>query len=208
MRLAVLGPAGGDHAALRKRAQFAMTRLSADRVLYLGVDDTFDEVIHQWGTEIVGADPSDDAVWQRAVDICAGSNHKTIDGFLERERKRSELSKLARLPHAQARTIEMFGGLVTVIIHDKALLDEEDILPATLLVFGKGKDPVVHRVGQRTFISPGPLSHSKGGLALLTEEREDIVVSLYGPDDKRTRQEPVASLARSARLTVQGASSS
>lgn len=208
MRLAVLGPASTNRAALRQRTQFAMDKLSADRVLYLGVDDSFDEILAQWAEEIVGGIPTDDAVWERAADACARADHRAIDAFLRRERRRAELAKVERLPHAKARTVEMLGGLVTVIIHDKALLDEEDILPATLLVFGKGKEPVVHRVGQRTFISPGPLSHPKGGLALLSEERDDIMISIYGAGGNRVVHEPVASLSRSARLTVQGASSS
>ena len=208
MRLAVLGPANGNRTALRKRAQFALDKLSADRILYLGVDETFDEVIRQWAKEIVGGDPSDQAVWARAVDTCAAADHTKIDAFLNRERRRAALANLARLPHSKARTIEMFGGLVTVIIHDKALLDEEDILPATLLVFGKAKDPVIHRVGQRTFLSPGPLSHLKGGLMLLTEESEEIVATVFGPGGAAVNREPVASLARSMKLTVRGAPSS
>jgi hypothetical protein len=92
-----------------------------------------------------------------------------------------------------------------VIIHDKALLDEEDILPAALLVFGKARDPMIHRVGQRTFISPGPLAHPQGGVALLAEEAGEIAVSIYDPKGERVRQETVTSLSRGARLTVKGA---
>lgn len=185
-----------------------MEKLTADRILYLGVDDVFEEVVRGWAEEIVGGDPSDQAVWARAVETCATADHRRLDAFLNRERRRASLAKIARLPHAQARTIEMFGGLVTVLIHDKGLLDEEDILPATLLVFGKGKEPVTHRVGQRTFLSPGPLSHPEGGLLLLAEEAEEIIATLFGPGGAVVKREPVASLARSMRLTVRGASSS
>jgi hypothetical protein len=207
MRLAVLGPAEGNRPILRDRARFTMDRLSADRILYLGVDGLLDEVVREWASEIVDGDPSDAAVWKRAVENCATSDHRTIDAFLHRERQRAALQKFACLPHAQARTVEMFQGLLTVIIFDKALLDEEDILPATLLVFGKGKEPLIHRVGQRTFISPGPLSHPQGGVALLAEEDGEIFASVYGPGGDRVRHEPVASLVRSAKLTVQGAGS-
>lgn len=207
MRLAVLGPAEGNRAILQDRARFTMDRLSPDRILYLGIDGLLDEVVREWASEIVDGDPSDAAVWQRAVESCATSDHRTIDAFLHRERQRAALQKFVCLPHAQARTIEMFQGLLTVIIFDKALLDEEDILPATLLVFGKGTEPLVHRVGQRTFISPGPLSHPLGGVALLAEEDGEIFVSIYGPGGDRLRHESVASLVRSAKLTVQGAGS-
>ena len=54
------------------------------------------------------------------------------------ERKRERLEALKCLRAATARTVEIFEGRVAVFLHDKALLDEEDILPATfLLVFGK-----------------------------------------------------------------------
>lgn len=205
MRLALLGPADGNRTALRSRAQFALDRLSPDRVMYLGVDDIFDDVLLQWAREIVMGDPSDAAVWDRAVQACATADHRAIDVFLRRERQRTSLRKVTCLPHAKARTVELFSGIVTVIIHDKALLDEEDILPAALLVFGKARDPIIHRVGQRTFISPGPLAHPKGGVALLAEEAGEIAVSIYDSKGDRVRQETVASLARGTRLTVQGA---
>lgn len=207
MRLAILGPAEGNRSILRDRARFTMDRLSADRILYLGVDGLLDDVVREWASEIVDGDPSDAAVWKRAVETCATSDHRTIDAFLHRERQRAALKKFACLPHPQARTVEMFQGLLTVIIFDKALLDEEDILPATLLVFGKGKEPLVHRVGQRTFISPGPLAHPQGGVALLADEDGEIFASIYGPGGEKVRHEPVASLVRSAKLTVQGAGS-
>lgn len=207
MRLVVIGPANGDHAALRQRAQFALEKLAPDRVLYLGVDDVFDSMVERWATDIVQGDPSDAAVWDRAARACASSGHAMIDAFLKRERSRARLKMLARLPHAQARTVEMFQGLVTVIIHDKAYLDEEDILPATLLVFGKSKDPVLHRVGQRVFIAPGPIDHAEGGLVLIEEEGEAIVARFHAADESLKRNEVVASLGRSVRLTVQGASS-
>ena len=37
----------------------------------------------------------------------------------------------------ELRSVEMFGDRVAVLIHDKALLDEEDIFSATFLVYGK-----------------------------------------------------------------------
>ena len=208
MRLAVLGPSQGDRAALRKRAEHALAVLQAARVVYLGVDGSLDEVVMDLATELVQGAPSDDAVWDRAVERCADATHEVIDEFLHGERKREGLKKLECLPHAKARTIEIIAGIVTVIIHDKALLDEEDILPATLLVFGKSAEPVVHRVGARTFIAPGPLSHPQGGTALLEDADDEVVVSIHGPDGTCTRKETVAQIGQGMRLRVKGASSS
>jgi hypothetical protein len=101
----------------------------------------------------------------------------------------------------------MLQGILAVLIFDKAYLDEEDILPATLLVFGKGNEPLVHRVGQRTFLSPGPLTHPQGGMLLLAKENSGIYVSIFNSNDERVRHESVAALARGAKLTVQGSES-
>ncbi len=205
MRLAVIGPAAGDRIALRKRAQFAMEELSPDRVLYLGIDDAFDDMVERWASHIVQGDPSDEAVWKRAAKACATANHHAIDAFLKRERKRAALKALATLPHAKARTIEVFLGLVCIIIHDKALLDEEDILPATLLVFGKSPIPMIHRVGKRVFVSPGPISDPDGGVALIAEKKKEILIAVHGADGEE-KSHDLISTSRSARLTVQGAS--
>lgn len=208
MRLAVLGPSQGDRAALRKRAEHALDVLEAGRVVYLGIDGALDEVVGEWANQLVRGDPSDDAVWDRAVEHCAEGGHDDIDRFLLGERSREGLKKLECLPHPKARTIEIIEGIVTVIIHDKALLDEEDILPATLLVFGKSSEPIVHKVGARTFIAPGPLSHAQGGIALLEDAHDEIVVSIHGPDGTCARKEAVAQIGKGMRLRVKGASSS
>ena len=57
----------------------------------------------------------------------------------------------------ELRTIEMFGDRVAVLIHDKALLDEEDIFSATFLVYGKSDGPLVKKIGPRWFLTPGPI---------------------------------------------------
>lgn len=207
MRLAILGPADGNRAALRSRAQSALDSLNPDRIVYLGVDGIFDEVLRAWALELVQEDPSDDAVWDRALRTCAAADHQALDKFLLRERKRAKLRTITCLPHATARTVELFSGIVTILIHDKANLDEEDILPAALLVFGKGREPLIHRIGHRTFICPGPLHHPRGGTTLLAEQDGVIVASMIDAKGSVVQQETVASRNQGARLTVKGASS-
>ena len=133
MRLAILGPADGNRAALRSRAQSALDSLNPDRIVYLGVDGIFDEVLRAWALELVQEDPSDDAVWDRALRTCVAADHQTLDKFLLRERKRAKLRTITCLPHATARTVELFSGIVTILIHDKANLDEEERIMAIFL---------------------------------------------------------------------------
>ena len=106
-----------------------------------------------------------------------------IDGFLAAERRRERLKALRCLPAATARTVEMIEGRVAVLLYDKALLDEEDILPASLLIFGKHPVPLVRQVGSRTFISPGELTADGGGVALLVDDAgEGLRAELYRAD--------------------------
>ena len=62
MRLAVLGPASGNRNRLRERSQYALEKLSADRIVYLGIDGLLDLVVRDWAVELVGSDPSDDVL--------------------------------------------------------------------------------------------------------------------------------------------------
>lgn len=203
MLLGVLGPANGDLDGLSKAALFLRDELRVDRALYLGVDTALDTLVHEWAQEIVGENPREDAVWRRAAERCADASAATIDSFLEVERRRRELQLFESLHGDGTRDVELLNGKVVLLIHDKAHLDEEDILAASVLVFGKSRQPVVRQVGQRWFLSPGDFSH---GGALTLEDREDgIHVSLYDRDAALLKQQKL-DMGRAARMRVQGAS--
>jgi hypothetical protein len=205
MRLGLIGPAKRNPQVLRERAEFMLDELRVDRAVYLGVDGALDDMVTQWAKELVHGDPADDAVWQRASRECAKGSSEQIREFLKAERSRQKLKCFESLPHANARTIEMFETVVAVLIHDKALLDEEDMLPASILVFGRSAEPVIHKIGFRCFLSPGPVTHANGGVALLCEEEgETVRASIYASDGKCVMTEVVAQPNRAARMTVQG----
>lgn len=204
MRLAVIGPGEGEPAALRTRLELALKELASDRVVYLGVDSEMTQVVEAWAREIVDGDPSDDAVWARAVRSCCFASAYEIDGFIRAERARSQLRKVSLLPHAEARTVEIFDSAVAILIHDKGLLDEEDMLPATLLIFGKSPKPLMHQVGSRTFISPGPANHPEGGLVVLEEREEGVIATIHGGSRQQRHRALVAPRARGTRMMVKG----
>jgi hypothetical protein len=181
MRLAVLGPANDDLVALEKAASLSLFELEADSVIYLGPDDALDRLVLDWARRLVGPDPSEDGLWDRAARRCASASPEQIDDFLAAERRRERLKALRCLPAATARTIEMIEGRVAVLLYDKAFLDEEDIMPAQILVFGKSPEPVIRQVGSRTFVSPGELGGA-AGIALLSDDPNgDLTVSIYEP---------------------------
>jgi hypothetical protein len=213
MRLGLLGPSGGDAAALGRAAEFLLNGARVQRAVYLGVDGALDRAVAAWARSLVGDDPSDDAAWARAAKIALAGEPAAIDTFVATERARLRLQALEALPDAPApsgtqkmrqvaRTVEMVGDRVAVLIHDKALLDEEDILAANLLFFGKNEAPLVKKIGARWFVSPGPIG-AAGGVAVVDDEQEDIVVTIYDAGGKTMERHALAAV-RGARMRVQG----
>ncbi len=103
------------------------------------------------------------------------------------------------MPGADTRLVELLNGKVAVMIHDKALLDEDDIASATYLVFGKSAEPLVKPIGSRWFLSPGPLeSH---GIMLLEDGPDGVEMTLFDAQCREVRRERL-SAGTSARLQV------
>ena len=97
----------------------------------------------------------------------------------------------------------MVGDRVAVLIYDKAMLDEEDILAANLLFFGKSDAPLVRKIGARWFVTPGPIGCEGGGIAVLDDEGEEIMITIYDSAGKATQKEAL-SLHRATKMRVQG----
>lgn len=166
MRLGLLGPAGGDIEALEEGARILLEREDADRVIYLGIDGALDRLVLEWARDLVGDDPSDEAIFQRAAERCADASPAAIDAFIEAERARDRLKVLECLPRASARVIEALDGRITLLLYDKTKLDEEDLRSADLIAYGRSAEPVLKRSNGIVHVSPGPLT-SRGGLVLL-----------------------------------------
>jgi hypothetical protein len=203
MRLGVIGPSRGQLNRLREAAEFLVNKVHVDRAVYLGVDDALDEVVASMAAVVVGGDPSVESIWDRAVSQCLKANPEEIQLFLEKEQARERLKVLECLPNANSRAVEMLDGRMSVLLHDKALLDEEDILPAILIIFGKNRAPLIRRVGPRTFVSPGGLDNPDGGLAVCDEYEGSIEVKVYNQAFQIVAQETI-STARSGKMRVTG----
>jgi hypothetical protein len=201
MRFAVLGPANDDLAALERGASLSLFELDAEQVVYLGPDDALDRLVLDWARRLVGPDPSENALWERARRCCSASA-KEIDRFVANERRRDRLKALKCLPGATSRTIEILEGRLAVLLYDKALLDEEDILPASLLIFGKSKHPLVRQVGSRTFVSPGELGQGRAGIALFVDEPNgEVALSIYEQGGKVVESH-VLPASRTGKFTI------
>jgi hypothetical protein len=202
MRLGILGPAQGDLAGLGRAAQVLLDEVQAEKILYLGDDDAIDSVISDWARELVGADPGDAALFDRAAASCAAGTPADIDKFVASERARLRLKVFATLPK-DSRTIEILDGRVALFVYDKGALDEEDIVAASLLVFGKSDVALVKRVGARTFVSPGPISAPDGGVVLLDDGAGGIRVDVFAAGTTRSTMSDQVGQSNAARMRVQ-----
>jgi hypothetical protein len=202
MRLGLLGPTGVNESDLERGARFLSREAAADRVIYLGVDAALDAVVRRWAERLVGGDPGDSALWRRAAERCVSASPAQIDAFLGAEQARRALGVFQSLPGDGTRVIELLNGKVVVMLYDKAHLDEDDILSASILVFGKSEGPLVKQIGSRWFLSPGPAS---GGVMTLEDQEDGIHVALFDPGGRETSRELLLG-ARATKLKVTSAS--
>jgi hypothetical protein len=161
VRLGLIGPAQGDLAAVARAAALLVDRVGVDRVLYLGIDDALDRVVGAWARDLVGANPVDGLLFDRATHACALADAETIARFLSAERSRQQLRLFRSIPRPPGKTLELVDGRLAVLVWDKGGLDEEDIVGASFLVFGRSALPVVRRVGTRVFLAPGALTSAE-----------------------------------------------
>ena len=73
------------------------------------------------------------------------------------------LSLVHRLPDPPARAVELLDRWVLLAVHDKAVLDEEDIANAHVIAYGRADEANCKRFGPRCFFTPGPISGGKLG---------------------------------------------
>ncbi len=201
MKLGLLGPAPDHRSELAAAARHLKDELQVERVLYLGADRMLDTVIGGWAQELVGSCADDFSIMKRATSACLHAAPEEIDQFLERERQRSNLRMFESLPGETTRSVELVGGKVAVMLYDKAHLEEDDILPATLLIFGKSHEPLVKLVGRRWFLSPG--SFPRHGIMVVDDETEQLRTTTYGRDFELVNSQVLES-AKVLKMRVSG----
>jgi hypothetical protein len=171
------------------------------RAVYLGADNALEEMVALWAESLVGADPSDTGLWERALAVAATGTPAQLDSFLRAERARQRLRALERLPEVELRTAEMLGERVAIVVYDKATLNEEDIYSATYLVFGKSPAPLMRRIGSRWFLSPGPIGCAGGGGLVLDDSGDELTATTYDVDGRAAMTEKLGSRS-SVKMTV------
>jgi hypothetical protein len=200
VRLAVFGPCGGDVSIFARMAEILLNVAAVDRAIYLGADDALDETVSSWAEALVGPG-GDDRVWELALEVAREAAPQKIDAFVRNERARLRLRAIEGLPRPARRTVEMFGDRLALLVHDRALLDGDDIFSASLLIYGKSDAPLVKQIGTRWFLTPGPIRSAGGGAIVLDDAQGDVEASFYDLGGRSTHTENLTQ-SRQAHLSV------
>jgi len=180
MRIGLVGPAEGDDEVLRTALEFLVFEAKVDQTIYLGVDGGVGRVIAQWTRDLAGSDDATDAFLNDAAALACGGDAASIERLLITEASAQRLSSVQRLPRPPARAIELLEHRIVMLVYDKAVLDEEDILNAYMLVYGKSDEALLKRFGPRYFFTPGPLKKRKVAVLELDDVGQ-ITMSMFAP---------------------------
>lgn len=176
MRIGLLGPARGDEPALRDAVEFLLGDAGVDQAIYLGEDEgTIERVVTAWARDALGAEPSEAGFLERAALVARSGTPEQIEALLAAEASLRRLSAIRKLPPPPARAVELVSDRIMIAVHDKSVLDEEDIANAALIVYGKSEKAELRRFGTRYFLTPGPVSDAR---VAIVEAESDGNVSL------------------------------
>lgn len=159
MRIGLIGPAGQARAQLARAIDLLIADRAMHQIIYLGNDDAAGQALAE--RERAGLAP--DAFLQRAADAACGGSADAIAQLLLEQRATSRLALVRRLPDPPARAIEMMDKWIVLGVYDKAVLDEDDIGNAHIIVYGRSEEPGLNRFGPRCFFTPGPLGRDHIG---------------------------------------------
>jgi hypothetical protein len=175
MRLGLIGPAGTDSEALEQAARLLICDFEADAVIYLAEDDAL-------RTFIASHDPGDDerALEERVAEVAATGAPGDIEQVLRMLRGARYLEKLRVVPPSPTRALEMVDDRIVLIVRNKSLIAEEDVINSNVVVYGDAKELMFKRYGPRCFFSPGPLA--LGHVGLLDDQSEAAGVVLRALD--------------------------
>ena len=180
MRIGLVGPAEEEPALLREACEFLLNQVEVDQVIYLGAAATLRRVTEQWAQQVMQGPATWDRFLDEAAKIAISGDSGALDALLARERERERLRALRGLPPPPSRTIELFDDKVVLLVHDKAVLDQEDIANALLIVYGRSKQVALHRFGPRAFFTPGPLKLAR--VAVLEPEPDGhLAIAQFDP---------------------------
>jgi hypothetical protein len=159
MRMGLIGPAAADSPELTRALELLRGDDAVRRIVYLGIDRAIDGLAPARGRPGI----EEDDFLTRAAALACDASAEEIGALLAQDRASSRVQLLRKLPEPPARAIEMMDKWIVLAVHDKAVLDEDDIANAHIIVYGRAEESVLKRFGPRCFFTPGPLAGGKVG---------------------------------------------
>jgi hypothetical protein len=159
MRMGLIGPAAAGAPELARALSLFGADDAVRRIVYLGADAAVDGLPAPNGRPGI---EQDDFLTRAASLACEGSADE-IGALLAQERSSGHVQLLRKLPEPPARAIEMMDKWIVLAVYDKAVLDEDDIANAHIIVYGRSEESGIKRFGPRCFFTPGPLAGGKVG---------------------------------------------
>jgi hypothetical protein len=183
MRMGLIGPAAGATAELARALELLLSDPEIARIVYLGDDDAVDAIdaisastAASGGRDGHGRPRLGQAEFlARAADLACSGSADAITELLSEERAANRLHMIRKLPEPPARAVEMMDKWIVLGVYDKAVLDEDDIANAHIIVYGRSDEAGLKRFGPRCFFTPGPLrAHRFGYLELMDDGRVEV----------------------------------
>ena len=159
MRMGIIGTAVGATRELRQAIELFLSDPELKQIIYLGEDDAITQVVTHFAHEQL----SDEEFLRRGVELACHGSAAAIRQLLQADQEAQRLSLLRRLPEPPACAIEMLDKWIILAVHDKAVLEEDDVANAHVIVYGHAEKAHYKRFGPRSFLTPGPLSQGLVG---------------------------------------------
>lgn len=163
MRIGLVGPGADAPSQLERALSMLLADATVRHVLYLGDDDAVDPLIAKWSSR--GLD--EDTLLSKAASLAVNGDPEEITALLEADRAARRPLAVRKLPALPSRAIEMLDRFIVLGVHDKAVLDEDDIASSHIVVYGKSDGPSLRRFGPRSFFTPGPVQAGHVGILSL-----------------------------------------
>lgn len=197
MRLGLIGPAGDSKPNLYRAVSSLLGEFGVDQVVYLGVDGAIDDMASRWTAEIGGI--GQEAFELKAVELALSGTPHAIRSLLEADAELRKLEAVRVLPPSPSIALEMLDDRFVLFVHDKAVLDEDDIANAQIIVYGLSKQFLFRRFGHRAFFTPGPLGEGAIGI-IETDVDGRLTVTAHDLDGRTLMRESLA--GRSSKMSV------
>jgi hypothetical protein len=196
MRMGFIGPASGDVSTFERKVEHLVVELGCSRVHYVGDGDVLDAAARARADELGLGTPR--GYEGTALDLARAGDADAIERFLGARAALARLDACRALPLPPTRTVEMLEDRILVMVFDKAVLDEEDIANADVIVYGRSSAPLLRKIGPRLFFTPGPATLGHG--IATVDESGTVTFTSYDADDGVVAREVLA--PRGARFSV------